>query len=317
MNSDSKILVTGSLAYDQVMKYDGLFKNVLLADKIDNLSIAFMTSNKLIHFGGCAGNIGYTLSLFGVKALISGLAGNDFHDYKTWLNKNNIDTSNIHILPNEYTASASIVTDKNQNQITIFNAGAMLASSDTLSLKDYSNNNIGWVIISPDDPKRMLRLATECRALKVPHIFDPSQQIPNMDTAELEEAIRGSSILIANEYEVELLTKTLNKSKEEIANMCSIYIETHGANGSSVASPEGTFFIKAVPPNAVIDPTGCGDAYRGGVLFGLSLNLPIEKCCQIGALAAAYSLEQAGTQNHAFVIEDFKKRMEENFGESF
>lgn len=317
MNPGHKILVAGSMAYDHVMTYDGLFKNAILPEKIDHLSVAFTASKKAIHFGGCAGNIAYTLKLFGQQPVVLGAVGSDFDSYEKWMKQCGIDTSALFHHPEELTASATIITDQEQNQITIFHGGAMSFAPQVLSLRDHQYDGIGLAIIAPDAPQRMVRLARECKELKVPYIFDPSQQLTSMNSEDLREALTGATILIGNEYEVELICKMLGLPKENLPSLVPTFIETFGAKGSSIVSPEGMFFVKSVQPGQVVDPTGCGDAFRAGVLAGLQLQLGIEKACQIGALAATYSLENAGTQSHRFTLDEFKLRMENHFGESF
>ncbi len=316
--SGKNILVSGSWAYDYLMEYNGLLKDAILPEKLDHLSVGFTVSKKSVHFGGCAGNIAYNLRLLGADPVVVGLIGSDFGDYAAWMKKNGVDISTLTPVPNEFTASAYILTDREQNQIQIFHGGAMLAAPLAVGMREYRYHPLQWVIISPDDPQRMARLAQECKELGLKYMFDPSQQISNMSDAVLHGAIQGATALIVNEYEADLLTKKLGVTREALTAMVSIFIETHGERGSSVVSKdEGMFFIKAVTPGAVVDPTGCGDAFRAGILFGLSSGLGIERSCQIGALAATYTIENKGTQNHRFTLEEFKKRFEENFGVNF
>lgn len=317
MTSSKRILVSGSWAFDYLMEYNGLLKEAILPEKLDHLSVGFTVEKRSVHFGGCAGNIAYNLKLLGVDPLVVGLIGNDFDRYAQWLKKHKIDASTLTTLPDQLTASAYILTDKEQNQIQIFHGGAMLAAPEAVSMNDYSSKEIDWVIISPDDPRRMSRLAQECKNLGIKYIFDPSQQISNMENEVLLEAIKGAAILIVNEYEVDLLTKRFGVTREALQKMVPMLIETLGEKGSSVTTPEGTLLVKSVPAMKVIDPTGCGDAFRAGILAGMNLGLGIEKCCQIGALTATYTIEKNGTQNHFFTLEEFKKRFQENFGENF
>jgi len=333
MANTKKILVSGSWAYDYLMQYDGILQNTILTEKLDHLSAGFTVFKKSIHFGGCAGNIAYNLKLFGNDPLVVGLIGSDFGNYADWLKKNGIDDSTLTLLPNTFTASAYILTDREQNQIQIFHGGAMLAEPESVSMKNYDSIDVDWVIISPDDARRMPRLARECKELGFKYIFDPSQQISNIDEKFLREAVEGAEILIVNEYEADLLTKRLSVSREGLTEMVPTFIETRGEKGSLVVSRGGknrflsrdknvrsegeTFFIPAVRPVKIVEPTGCGDAYRAGLLYGLSQGFGIEKSCQIGALTATYVIETPGTQDHSFTLREFKKRFEENFGEGF
>ncbi len=313
----SRILVSGSLAYDHVMNYDGLFKNVILPSKLDHLSVAFTASKKTVNFGGCAGNIAYTLKLFGLNPLILAAVGSDFAAYDKWLKQCGIDTSALFRHSEVLTASATIITDQEQNQITIFYGGAMSFAPHVLSVRDHKYDGLDLAIIAPDDPQRMVRLAKECKEMNIPYIFDPSQALTNMTVPGLQEALSGAAILIGNEYEVELICKMLGTTKDHLPELVPTFIETYGAKGSSIVSPEGMFFVKAVQPGKIADPTGCGDAFRAGVLAGMQMKLGIEKACRIGALAATYSLEHESTQGHTFTVEAFKKRMEDDYGESF
>jgi len=317
MSSGIKILVAGSIAYDHVMTYGGLFKDAILPEKLDHLSIAFTASKKTTNFGGCAGNIAYTLRLFGLNPLVLGAVGNDFEQYEKWMKKCGIDTSALFHHPEEPTASATIITDREQNQITIFHGGAMSFAPHVLSMRDHQYDGVGLAIIAPDAPERMVRLARECKELKIPYIFDPAQQLTSMSDLDLKDALSGATALIANEYEVELLSKMLGITKEQLPSLVPTFIETYGARGSSIISPEGVFFVRSVQASKIVDPTGCGDAFRAGILTGIQSGFPIQKSCQMGALAATYALEHEGSQGHTFTVEEFKKRMEENFGESF
>lgn len=309
-----RVLVVGSLAYDQLMIYDGLFQEVLLSEKIESLSVTFTTAEKKVFFGGCGGNIVYTLRLLNESPLLFGVAGKDFQEYENWLKKNTIDTSGIIINKDVFTASASILTDQAHHQITIFTIGAMGTSQHDLSLRDVTRDDIVWAIIAPDDPIRMISLAKECSEFKIPYIFDPGQQIGSLTPEQLKMGIETANVLIVNDYEASLLAKKLGILKEKLPTLVPNYIETHGAEGSSGYTPEGNFFVRSVKPSQLVDPTGCGDAYRAGVLAGLTDGLTLEKACQMGALAATYNLEKQGTQGHTFTKEEFQNRLKEYFG---
>lgn len=314
---NSKILIAGSLAYDHVMNYDGYFKNMLMPDKLDSLSVTFTTTTKTVHFGGCGGNIAYTLKLLKGNPLLVGVAGKDFEEYGQWLKKQQIDDTGIVISPDFYTACAYILTDRSLNQITIFQVGAMASLPFAINLADYHPEEIAWAMVAPDDTVRMMRLAQQCKHAGIPYFFDPAQQIGNLKAEELEQGIGDATVLIVNDYEAELLTKKMGKSRRQLSAMVPNYIETHGENGSSVKTPAGEFFVRAVRSASIVDPTGCGDAFRGGVLAGLQMGFLLEKACKLGTLAATYNLEHKGTQGHAFTLAAFKKRYEDSFGEGF
>ncbi len=315
-----KILVAGSLAYDHVMEYDGYFKDMLLPQKLDSLSVTFTSDTKTVHFGGTGGNIAYTLKLLGCKPLLVGVAGLDFHEYREWLEKNDIDSSSIVISKDFYTASAYILTDKALNQITMFQIGAMGSAPSSVKIADFADQNLSWAIIAPDDAARMVRLSQECKERGIKYIFDPAQQIGNLSAEQLMTAIEGAEILIANDYEAELLSSKLGVSREKLATMVPNYIETHGERGASVKTIGKTgasesFFVHAVKAGKIVDPTGCGDAFRAGVLAGMEMNFGLEKSCKMGALAATYNLENHGTQGHKFTWKQFAARYAENYGE--
>jgi adenosine kinase len=307
-----KILVVGSLAYDHVMQYDGRIKDVMIPG---NYNMAFTASSRAIFYGGCSGNISYSLRLLGEKPIIMTVVGSDFNDYRKWLKKKHIDVSAIFESERHLTASAFIITDKDQNQITFFDPGAMNAVVTDQHIGNIKYNDIAWAIIAPDVPQRMVQLAEECKNLDIPYIFDPAQQIEVFRKKRLLTAIENASILIVNEYESELLSKKLGILKEELSSMVPTYIETHGERGCSIKTSKGTERVNAVVPKHIIDPTGCGDAFRSGVLMGLRKGYPIKKACEIGALVATYSIEQFGTQAHSFSKEEFAKRYEKSFGE--
>ncbi len=319
-----KILVTGSIAYDHVMRYDKPFSNVLLPDMLKNLSVTFTTSSQSVHYGGTGANIAYTLKLFGVEPMLIGVAGRDFARYEKWLARNKIDTSGILINEDFFTASAYILTDLEGRQITIFQIGAMGSAPQAFSLRainvangSSSGNSVVYAIIAPDDPRRMIGFARECRRKKIPYIFDPAQQIDNLAVADLKEAISGAEILVVNEYEAELLCKKMGIFLRELAGTSRNYIETMSEKGCSGFVGRREFKVAAVAPKKLVDPTGCGDAFRAGVLVGIVFGFSLEKACRAGVLAATYNLENAGTQAHHFTMAEFKLRFERSFGEKF
>lgn len=313
MADKGKILIVGSLAYDHVMQYRGLIKDVLIAG---NYNMSLTADSREVYYGGCAGNIAYSLSLLGEKPLIFTSAGKDFKEYKNWLTDKGIDTSAVIESDKYLTASAFILTDREQNQITLFEPGAMSALSKKHSLLNLPDKNISYAIIAPDKPERMYRSANECRDLKIPYIFDPGQQINIFSKADILKSVKNAEVLIANEYESNLLMKKLNCTPEEIAELARIYIETHGERGCIVKDGKNEFIVKAVTPSRLIDPTGCGDAFRSGLLAGLSRGCKIKKAVQMGTLLATYSIEQSGTQSHFFTYSEFACRFRNIFGSS-
>ncbi len=314
MAEKNKILVVGSIAYDNVMQFDGYFKDIMVPG---HYSCAVTASNRVVSYGGCGANISYNLKVLGESPILLTVAGNDFTQYKEWFTSVGIDTSAIYLSEKFLTASAFICTDKEDNQITLFDGGAMSALATTQGVKSLNYSDIAYTIIAPDNPDRMIRVARECKELEIPFVFDPAQEISFIKNQDLVWAVNNCNVLIVNDYEADLLAKVLHTDKTRLGAMVPVYIETHGAKGSTIMSrKEGTFYIRSVQPSKMVDPTGCGDAFRAGVLMGLKRNLPIQKAGQAGALLAAYNLENPGTQTHKFTMDEFNKRFEDNFGET-
>lgn len=307
-----KIVIIGSIAYDHVMQYDGRFSDAIVLDKY---SFSLSTHDRSVFFGGCGGNIAYNLRLLGEDPVVFTVVGRDFDDYREWLKKNNITADHIYELDTHMTASAFIVTDKDENQITLFDQGAMHGIDTDQSIRDVGMEHISWAIIAPDKPGSMVRFARECKELGIPYIFDPAQQMSIFDPEDLYDAVKNAHILVVNEYEATLLSRMLNLDKEEVATLPKIYIETLGAKGCRVKGEAGEHEVRAVEPTELVDPTGCGDAFRAGVLAGLQRGAPIEKACQMGAVLATYSAESAGTQCHNFSLREFSQRYENSFGQ--
>lgn len=307
-----KIVVIGSIAYDHVMQYDGIFSDAIVLDKY---SFSLSTHDRSMYFGGCGGNIAYNLHLMGEEPVIITVAGRDVDEYRAWLAENDITAEHIYELKSHMTASAFIVTDAAENQITLFDQGAMHGIDTDQSIRDVGLETIAWAIVAPDKPGSMVRFARECAELGIPYIFDPAQQMSIFDPKELHEAVKNCHILVVNEYEATLLSRMLKMSKKEVAAMPKIYIETMGQNGSHIWGEQGEHAVRAVEPTELVDPTGCGDAFRAGVLAGLQRGKNIKDACQMGAVLATYSAENAGTQCHRFTPEEFRKRYEESFGQ--
>jgi len=311
MAEKNKILILGSLAYDHEMKYNGLFKDLILPD---TYNISITTGKKNVYFGGCAGNIAYNLRLLGQEVTVITVAGKDFGEYRQWLASCGVDLTGVYQSEKFYTASATICTDNEQNQITFFDPGAMYEVDTTQTVKTLDYGSIAWAIISPENPKRMMKYAYECKELKIPFIFDPGQVIPMLDNEELLWGVKNADIFIVNGHEAKMLNTRLGLTSDLIAKMSQVYIETHGEKGSTIMGKNGVFYIRAVQPSKTIDPTGCGDAFRAGLLAGLREGKSMERCGQAGALLATYSIENEGTQQHKFTMEEFSTRLENNFG---
>lgn len=312
MSAAKNILVVGSLAYDHVMTYGKSFQEVMLPNRFD---VALTTQSHMVSFGGCSGNIAYNLRLLGQQPVLLTVAGSDFKQYQDRLVQLGVKLDGVYVSDKFPTATAFIVTDPEGHQITVFDGGAMSAVDTATTVASLGGaSEFAYAIISPDKPERMLRVADECHALHIPYFFDPAQQMNNFKPEDLLRVIQNAFVLIVNEYEADLLSKKIGIAREGFADLSKNYIETHGARGCTIKSSEGMFFVRAAQPSQVIDPTGCGDAFRAGVVDGLMEGKSLQSSCQIGALLATYNLEHQGTQSHSFTMEEFAKRLEDTFG---
>lgn len=311
---NKNILVTGSLAYDFIMNFNDRFADHIMPDKIHVLNIAFTAEKLSKEYGGTAGNIAYNLSLLGESPYIQATAGKDFNEYRDWLSKNNIKLDHIKILKEEYTASAHIVTDRDDNQITAFHGGAMFLNN--FSIKEtISQIKPEIAIVAPDSSEGMILHAKELKEARIPCIFDPGQALPQFNKEELIDLITGSKVALFNDYEIELFKKNSEQSIDKIKKLTEYLIITRGREGSSIFYRGKEYKIPAAKPLNDLDPTGAGDAYRAGIIYGLIHNLPIEVMGKIASLCAIYTVEKYGTQTHKYTIKEFKERYKENFKE--
>lgn len=308
------IVITGSIAFDYLMSFPGDFMEHIKPDKLNKLSLSFLVDEMRKQYGGCAPNIAFTLALLGERPVVMGTAGQDFGDYRAWLEAHGVDTSGVRIIPGVFTASFFANTDLNQNQIASFYTGAM-AYARELSFYD-APAPVDLTIVSPNDPLAMQKYPAECKALGIPYIYDPSQQVVRLDSEALREGVEGADILIVNDYEYELLKERTGMSDTDIcATVKHAVIVTRGEQGSLIWADGEEISVPVVPPQQALDPTGVGDAYRAGLIKGLALGLPWRICGQIGALAATYVLETHGPQAHAYTLAAFGERYKTVFGE--
>lgn len=315
MNEKTSFLViTGSIAFDYLMSFPGDFMEHIKPDKLNKLSLSFLVDEMRKQYGGCAPNIAFTLALLGERPVVMGTAGQDFGDYRVWLEAHGVDTSGVTIIPDVFTASFFVNTDINQNQIASFYTGAM-AYARELSFHNVTEP-VDLTIVSPNDPLAMQKYPAECKALGIPYIYDPSQQVVRLDGIALWEGVDGADILIVNDYEYELLKDRTHMSEADIrAAVKRAVIVTRGEKGSHIWAGGEEMVMPVVPPQQVLDPTGVGDAYRAGLIKGLALGLPWRICGQIGALAATYVLETHGPQTHSYTLAAFGERYKTVFGE--
>jgi adenosine kinase len=306
-----KIIVTGSIAFDYLMSFPGKFTDHFLQDHLHRVSLSFLVDTMVKRRGGCAPNIAYTLALLGERPILLATAGEDFGEYRAWLDAAGIDTSHVKQIDGKFCASFFCSTDEANNQIASFYAGAM-ADAGMLSFRLFPD--CGWAIVSPNEPGAMLQYAEECRAIGVPYVFDPGQQCARMSGEELRAGAVGARLVICNDYEMEIFRQKTGLSEADLMRTADGLIVTRGEHGSWVYSAAGRAEVPAVPPRRVVDPTGVGDAFRGGLLKGLALGLPYDGCARIGSVAATYALEHLGGQSHAYTWAEFQQRYEEHFG---
>jgi adenosine kinase len=307
------VIITGSVAYDYLMSFPGRFSEHILPEQIHQISLSFLVDTMRKQRGGCAPNIAYTLALLGERPTVMATVGQDFSEYRAWLEQAGIDTSAIVEVEGEFTSSFFVNTDLDNNQIASFYIGAM-GKADTLSFHDLEEP-VSLAIISPNAPAAMTKYARECQELGIPYIYDPSQQIIRLSGEELLDGTRGARMLIVNEYEFGMIRKKTELSEGELLSLPDITIITQGEAGSEIHTKEQVLHIPAVVPEPLREPTGAGDAYRGGVIKGLLRGYPWEVTGRIAALAATYVLEQHGTQNHHYTLGEFAGRYRQAFGD--
>jgi adenosine kinase len=306
------VVLTGSIAYDYLMSFPGRFRDHILADRLDRLSLSFLVDSLIRRRGGIAANIAYTMALLGERPLVMATVGEDFDEYRQWLERHGVDTSGIRTVPGTFTASFFVNTDQANAQIASFYTGAMAHASD-LHFEDLPIRP-DLAVISPNDPAAMAAYVDECRSLQIPYLYDPSQQTVRLEPDILRAGIHGCRALFCNDYEFGLITEKTGLTLDAILQETSFLVITRGEHGADVYSRQDTFHVPAVPPLTLADPTGVGDAFRGGFLKGYAHGLSLERCGQMGALAAAYCLEKEGTQGHAFNLQEFLARFRETFG---
>ena len=306
-----KIVVTGSIAYDYLMSFPGKFTEHFLPEHMNRVSLSFLVDTMDKRRGGCAPNIAYTLALLGERPLLMATAGEDFGEYRQWLDAAGVDTAHTMQIAGKFCASFFCSTDQHNNQIASFYTGAM-ADAGQLSFR--AVKDCGLAIIAPNDPGAMVQYAEECRTLGIPFIFDPGQQCARMSGDELRDGITGATVVIVNDYELELLRQKTGLSERDILGLAKTLIVTRGENGSSIITDDGQVDVTAVTPTHIVDPTGVGDAFRGGLMRGISLGLSYEVCARMGSVAATYALEHMGGLSHSYTWDEFMVRYEQHFG---
>lgn len=320
MDINQPVIVTGSLGYDYIMDFPGRFADRILSDKIHKISLSFLVDKLSKQFGGTAGNIAYTLNLLGFEPFILSAAGNDFALYKKFLKSHRISMKYIKEYSDISTGSYFVITDRDDNQIGSFYAGAM-KYANRLSLRSFQGETLqdkvspceNFVVIAPNDPSAMKKYVKECHQKKLPYMYDPAFQIDNFTAEELHEGIEGAKILIGNDYEIDLIQDKLGITHEDLLVMGPVVITTLGPKGSIVETRYESIGIKPAKPKNTSDPTGAGDAYRAGFLAGYLRKFDLQVCGQMGSVAAVYTVEQYGTQTHTFTKKEFVERYRENY----
>jgi adenosine kinase len=303
-----KLVVTGSIAFDYLMSFPGKFTEHLLPEHMHRVSLSFLVDTMDKRRGGCAPNIAYTLALLGERPLVMATAGQDFGDYRAWMEAAGIDTTYVKMVPDRFTASFFCSTDQASNQIASFYTGAM-ANAGELSFRTIPGlKGDGLVIISPNDPDAMVQYAQECSTLGIRYIWDPGQQCARMDGTQLGEGISGAFMVIVNDYEFELLRQKTGMSEKDVQDEVEVLVITRGEKGCSVFADGVQKDVPAVPPVRIEDPTGVGDAFRGGFMKGLATGASYEECARLGSVAATYALEHLGGTSHAYSMDEFKAR---------
>ena len=302
-----KIIVSGSMAYDRIMDFPGHFSDHILPDKIHTLNVCFQVDGMKEKYGGTAGNIAYALNLMGEKPIICATIGHDYQKYFKWLTKNGISTEGIKIIADEFTAGAYITTDRADNQITGFNPGAMKYQS-TLDFDKLNPKNT-IVIVSPGNFDDMVNFPASCKDRGIDYILDPGQSLPMWNKKNLIQSIEGCRILIVNDYELSLIISKTGLDKKRLLKKAGTIITTLGELGSQISTRDSEIAVPAFKVKKVMDPTGAGDSFRGGLLSGLVHGKDIEQCAWMGSVCASFSVESYGTQEYSFTQEEFNERL--------
>ncbi|AEJ01071.1 PfkB domain protein [Nitrosomonas sp. Is79A3] len=306
-----RTLICGSIAYDNIMVFPDHFKNHILPEKIHVLNVAFLVPEMRREFGGCAGNIAYNLKMLGGEPVMMATVGDDYAPYAARFEQLRLTQQHVQHIPETFTAQAFITTDLADNQITAFHPGAM-NFSHLNSVKDTSNIQLG--IIAPDGRDGMMQHAREFHEAGIPFVFDPGQGLPMYNGEELLDFIDKADYIAVNDYEGQMLQGRTGRSLESLANQAKALIITLGAQGSIIYADGKEIEIPCVKPKDIVDPTGCGDAYRAGLLYGIVNNLDWQTTGQLGSLMGSLKIAQKGGQNHRFSRDEIDQYYFESFG---
>lgn len=304
-------LICGSFAYDSIMVFPGRFADQILPNQIHMLNVAFLVPEMRRDFGGCAGNIAYNLKLLGGDGYPMGAVGHDFAPYAEWMDGHGVSRTYLHTVDEAYTAQAYITTDMDDNQITAFHPGAMNHAHE-ISVPD--DAGIRWGMISPDGRDAMLSHAEQFEVAGIPFIFDPGQGLPMFDGKELSRFIDQATVVAVNDYEAQMLQERTGLAAEQIASRVDAMVITRGSQGSIVLNQGSVIEIPPARPMQVADPTGCGDAYRAGLLYGLMAGADWETTGRVASIMGAIKVGSRGTQNHSLSPESVQETFQDNFG---
>ncbi|HSC97450.1 MAG TPA: carbohydrate kinase family protein [Casimicrobiaceae bacterium] len=307
-----RTLICGSLAFDTIMVFPDRFARHILPDQTHMLSVSFQISDMRREWGGCAGNIGYNLQALGGEPVVMGALGNDGESYRERLRELGIAIDGVRVIDDAYTAQAFIITDHDDNQITAFHPGAMNRSQ--LNRVD-DMTDIGLGIVSPDGKEGMQQHAAQFAALRIPFVFDPGQGLPLFTGDELAQIIESATYLTVNDYEAKLLSERTGWSIAEMAERLDALVVTLGGEGSIIHADGATYTIPAVAPTALVDPTGCGDAYRAGLLYGIAQGWDWQSTGNLASVMGSIKIACRGGQNHRIDREVIGARYRQAFGE--
>ena len=313
-----RIAVTGSIATDYLMTFQGRFADQLLPDQLDRLSLSFLADELDRRRGGVAANIAFGMAQLGVTPILVGAVGSDWTDYEAWLSRHGVDTGSVHVSDLRHTARFFCTTDEEQCQIATFYPGAMSEARE-IELAPIASRvgGLDLVVVSPNDPRAMLRHTEEARALAIPFVADPSQQLSSLDGEQIRMLVDGAEFLITNDYEAALIENKTGWSADDVLGHVGTRITTLGAKGCIVQRRgEAAIEVPVVPEERKADPTGVGDAFRAGFLAARSWGLDLERAAQVGTLLATYVLETVGTQEYAVVPDAFLARLAGTYGDA-
>lgn len=311
-----RIAVTGSIATDHLMSFSGKFADQFVADQLENVSLSFLVEQLDIRRGGVAANISFALGRMGLTPLLAGAVGKDFDDYRSWLERHGVDTRSVHVSEDKHTSRFLCTTDETQNQIASFYAGAM-TEAKRIEIKPIADrvDGLDLVVIGPGDPEAMLVHTDECRQRGYPFAADISQQLAIMGGEDVKKLVDGATYLFTNEYESSLLLKHTGWTEDEVLDRVGSWVTTHGGNGVRIVGRDHeTVEIGAIPGVDAVEPTGVGDAFRAGFLWGLSWKLSMERAAQAGCALASIVLETVGPQEYALERAEFSDRVAKAYG---